>query len=104
LTHTFNEGRVRVPYLTKEQIEAEGWFPELILTETDEGEDKFVDGYTKYLSGDHLYQLEILHDNEIQITEKYYRNEVAQVWRVRYSGPCPTINELHTLQKWFKIK
>jgi hypothetical protein len=25
LTHTFNEGRVRVPYLTKEQIVAEGW-------------------------------------------------------------------------------
>lgn len=27
LEHTFREGKVRVPYLSKEQIEAEGWIP-----------------------------------------------------------------------------
>jgi hypothetical protein len=97
-------GIYRVPFLTKEQIEAEGWIPELVLTETNEREDKFVDGYTKYLSEDHWYQLELISESEVQITEKHYRNEVAQVWKVRYSGPCPTINELRTLQRWFKIK
>jgi len=96
---------IRVPYLTKEQIEAEGWFFCNILIEDDETDyDIIVEGFMLNLSEDHWFQMELLPDHQIKIMEKYYENELSQIWRMRYDGPCPSINEFRTLCKWFKIK
>src|SRR5882757_9385208 len=48
---------IRVPYLTKEQIEAEGWFFCNILIEDDETDyDIIVEGFMLNLSEDHWFQ------------------------------------------------
>ena len=100
LTHDFNDGRVRVPYLSKEQIEAEGW--------------KYLGGfwwewpikdsiYVEEFSNRTLdFRLNFSSPDKYLIMEAYERNSFD--WERVFAGPCPTVNELRTLQRWFKIK
>lgn len=94
---------IRVPFLTKEKIEDEGWEKENILIE-EEDEDILAEGLSYHISEDRWFEMHFLPNNEICIIEKYYRNQVTQCWNKRFEGYCPTINEFRTLMRWFNIK
>lgn len=77
--NAFNQ--VRVPYLTKEQIEAEGW-----------------ERYKKNIGG--LEYSIVFYKNTIEI---YEMDETG--YRVcKYNGNCPSINEFRTICKLLNIK
>lgn len=85
--------KLRVPYLTKEQIKKEGW---LQITSSDLA-FKFVKGE---------YNLEFI-SGVIQGMGIY---SSIGIWiqgnsgrLIRYIGECPSINEFRTLMKWLKI-
>jgi|SRR5882757_2707473 len=87
-------GNVRVPYLTKEQIEAEGWVHE---------------GGT-FTRQDYLFELYKLEYWELNQNTKIYRkNHIRDGsgrfdWRKIFDGKIPSINEFRTLCKWLEIK
>lgn len=81
-------GGVRVPYLTKEQIEAEGWEPDVIQ-------------FKKEIDSDSYYSL-TLADRDITIS-KVYMNGWSWVWKPFYSGECKDINTFRTICKLLKI-
>jgi len=75
------EGNLRTPYLTKEQIEAEGW-----------------ERYKKNI-GRLEYSI-VFYKNTIEI---YEMDETG--YRVcKYNGNCPSINEFRTICKLLNIK
>lgn len=94
--------KLRTKYLTKEQIEAEGWSPEKILWEGKDEQDIHVDGFSKSISEILWYDF-LFEEGKITIIKKYYRNEVAQVCETIFSGNCPSINEFRKIQKLLKI-
>jgi hypothetical protein len=116
LTHTFNEGRVRVPFLNQEQLESEGWiFKEYVKNpfvkrhhlfekKSLESEKGLMDGY------DTIYSLKCLLDYpymEIPMvmhlhTEGGFFGGVTHDGII-FDGRCPTINEFRTVCKWLKI-
>lgn len=98
-----NRGWIRVPYLTKEQIEAEGWELANVLVEDDNGNDMFNTGFVKYIDEDHWYELVLKEDNRTFIQYKWYRNSVAQLCREIYYGKCPSINEFRFITKLLGI-
>lgn len=89
-----NAGRIRVPYLTKEQIEKEGWE---YITTFDQGFKK--DNYfllwkenTKYLS---------IIPKDLSIAE----NEgLPMPPPIYFQGYCKSINEFRTIMKLLNIK
>jgi len=94
---------IRVPYLTKEQIEAEGWSFETVLFADDDENDVYSDGFAKHIDQDHWYEMVLRKDNKIHIVYKWYRNSVAQLWRDVYSGNCKDINTFRKITKLLKI-
>jgi hypothetical protein len=94
---------LRVPYLTKEQIEAEGWGFETVLFADDDENDVYSDGFAKRIDQDHWYEMVLRKDNKIHIVYKWYRNSVAQLWRDIYYGECKDINSFRTIIKLLKI-
>ena len=98
----FNE-QFRVPYLTKEQIEAEGWKLQNILLEDDDGNDMFSTGFTKTIDEHHWYELVLQEDNKLFIQYKWYRNSVTQLWRTIYYGKCKDINTFRKICKLLEI-
>lgn len=79
----------RVPYLTKEQIEADGWVP-----------DDFQ--FKKEIDTDSYYSL-TLSGNDVTIT-KVYIDGWSWVWKPFYSGECKDINTLRYIMKLLNIK
>lgn len=107
IIHMFEDGvqPVRVAYLTKEQIEAEGWdyFPSLLF-EGQDGEDAFFEGFHRQINKDLWYTVIYESDsNNLWIQKRYYRNEVSQVWEDLYKGKCKSINEFRTIIKLLEI-
>lgn len=89
------EGNLRTPYLTKEQIEAEGWF---IL-------GVYPGEATIYKKGEH----ELLHSkNKIKITKVWKSFEGEPDERTHrkdiYNGECKDINTLRVISKLLGIK
>ena len=97
-----NPNQIRIPYLTKEQIIAEGWELTNVLEEDDEGKDIFSTGFEKYINDDNWYSL-VLKDNKIIIYKSWYRNNVCRLTRTVYYGKCPSINEFRTITKLLNI-
>ena len=83
IINKLKEGRLRVAYLTKEQIEKDGW------KNTHFRED--LSGYNKG-----KFNLSFYHDNSfIRI---WNGNEV-----IVFEGKCPSINELRQIMKLLEI-
>lgn len=78
-------GEVRVPLLTKEQIEKEGWKFDNPYSACDEV--AYFNGYRLVLWSD--YTIRILNDNQTKIC---------------YDGPCPTINHLRQIMRLLNVK
>jgi len=96
-------GIVKTPYLTKEQIEAEGWKIENVLIQDDDDNDMFSTGFVKDIDENHWYEL-FFQGDKIFIQYKWYRNSVTQLCRTVYYGKCPSINEFRTIQKLLGIE
>lgn len=80
---------IRVPYLTKEQIEREGW------KETSEYNYKKINSnITMYYGKDHY--LWIMHPAITELGEEYKANS--------FKGNCPSINEFRIICKLLNIK
>ena len=94
---------LRVLYLTKEQIEAEGWKLQNILLEDDDGNDMFSTGFTKTIDEHSWYELVLQEDNNLFIQYKWYRNSVTQLWRTIYYGKCKDINTFRKICKLLEI-
>lgn len=79
---------IRTPYLTKEQIEEEGW---------KEYETRMICRSFKKENDYHLYWFET--DNAIQLCKG-----TPPMWlNYYYSGECPSINEFRTISKLLNI-
>jgi hypothetical protein len=100
-----NPPRIRTPYLTKEQIEKEGW--EFRKT------NKVRWWYEKPfevcfggipMSPAHKYwEIQLVHDPEyaaIKISAKISDDTLSDI----FEGKCPSINELRQIQKLLQIK
>lgn len=77
--------RIRVPYLTKEQIEAEGW--------------KF-----DYNLGDFDYYVKTVNDTEYELEFCYKERININIWkRTLYHGECKDINTFRKIIKLLEI-
>ena len=76
----------RVPYLTKEQIEAEGW--------TYEGNTRYT--WPSFIKGDYILLFKFKDDHTIHIHD-------LNKYNTKYSGECKSINELRYICKLLKI-
>ncbi len=90
--------KVRVPYLTKEQIEAEGFSGGRLLKHF-VGEDTRRFYYGKYEMdfNEITRKLSILDPNNEQCEQDCDENYL-------YNAECKSINEFRTLMKWLNIK
>lgn len=80
----------RTPYLTKEQIEAEGWKFNTNLLEFKQFEEYTKDNFCMIKMG-----------NKISIIKEDFD---AEDWDSVYKGNCPSINEFRIICKLLKIK
>ena len=77
-------GIVKTPYLTKEQIEAEGWKIENVLIQDDDDNDMFSTGFVKDIDENHWYELFFQGDKiSIQYT-------ASNVYKKAYADPVST--------------
>ena len=96
---------IRTPYLTKEQIESEGWSEDSVLTVDDNDNDILNSGFSKYMDEDNWYSLIQYPDNKILIQKCWYRNQVTWLSQDLFYGYCPSINEFRYITKTLlKIK
>ena len=95
---------IRVPFLTKEQIENERWELAEVLEEDDDGNDMFSTGFEKYINEDNWYSFVKKEDNKIIIYKSWYRNSVVRLTRVLFYGKCRCINDFRLIMKMLNIK
>lgn len=99
-----NSNRIRVGFLTKEQIEAEGWKLDTIITTDDDDNDLYNTGFSKYLDENNWYSVVLYPENKILIQKGWYRNEVTWLSREVFYGECKSINEFRYItEKLLKI-
>lgn len=94
--------KIRTPYLTKEQIEAEGWE----FKET----NKIRYWYQKQSPekggnwhGYYIYEAKLIHDPEMNYLKILYSFNAVEDECV-FEGECKSINEFRTIMKLLKIK
>jgi len=92
-------GMYRVPYLTKEQIEAEGW-------EKDTNHPLYK-GLLKFKNSNGTYWVRMSDNNKIDII-CYTSTEGKDIWTLQkrsviFEGYCPSINEFRYITKLLKI-
>jgi hypothetical protein len=88
MIHLIDDGAaaIRVPYLTKEQIEAEGW--------------KF-----DYNLGDFDYYIKTVNNTEYELEFCYKERININIWkRTLYHGECKDINTFRKIIKLLNIK
>lgn len=87
-------GVYRTPYLTKEQIEAEGWKFKLNIYS-----DEFGNGWViELLKGDYYFSF-----NQDYIAH-IYKWSSKEGSSTLFTGNCPSINEFRTIIKLLNIK
>lgn len=96
------QSKIRTSYLTKEQIEKEGWKIQNVLIEDDDGNDMFCTGFVKDIDENRWYEL-VFQEDKTFIQYKWYRNSVTQLCRPIFYGKIKSINEFRTLCKWLGI-
>jgi len=94
---------LRVPFLTKEQIENEGWLSAYIPNITTE-DDELQEGYAKYTDSRISYNL-FYNKNKLFIYKQMVYNEMSGNWTadILYDGECKSINEFRYICKLLKI-
>lgn len=97
-----NKKRIRVPYLTREQIEAEGW----VYSHTISGGTPSEENDIFEKEGDNVrYRLDNdANNNIISISGWFYSNIRNPLTKTSFQGSCPSINELRLIQKLLNIK
>lgn len=102
MVFSIKEGTIRVPYLTKEQIEAEGWMllERSAFIHFNVGlEFQFSEG-TAYRLEFPSTKNELYKGREIRI----YKKTLAGRGDTLFVGQCPDINTLRHIQKLLNIK
>lgn len=95
------EKEIRVPYLTKEQIEAEGW--NYLAVYGSDGNDKYVLIFEKK-TDNYVYELSFKSENEGILIEQL-RSTVDKTVREKfYKGECKDINTFRKIIKLLNIK
>lgn len=95
---------VRTPYLTKEQIEAEGW----VFKSTNnirswyEKLDLFIDA--PHSPSHQILAAELIHDSEYNTIQIRVQLRSDFEYHTFYEGHCPSINEFRIIQKLINIK
>lgn len=100
MTHPFpiKEGRIRTLYLTKEQIEAEGWSLGGI------GESWFYKKLAgvEYSDGEYFLDNNFIPFNDYELHYNFHTKKLIiqdQNRETLYNGGCPSINEFRTIIK-----
>lgn len=93
LIENYHPERVRVPYLTKEQIEAEGW---------EGAREKPTIHFRKNIDKDSYYSLTLNEDNQIVITKSFI-DGWAWKWSPFYAGQCKDVNTFRMICKLLNI-
>lgn len=95
---------IRTPYLSQEQLEAEGWnLTDIPFDDDLKDEDVFKKAFEKVISENLWYTLELMENHQIQIQKRYYINQVSQIWKVVFEGECKCINQLKQIFKQIHI-
>jgi hypothetical protein len=92
LKQYINDGALRTKYLTKEQIESEGW--KFISSGTKRGHCFYKKKYDLYFDNE-LGTVKIKNDKE----DISYEVESG----IKYDGQCPSINEFRKICKWVGV-
>jgi hypothetical protein len=79
----FQSGWIRVPYLTQEQVEAEGWKRAWY----EHGNTSYEKGELILTTFDDSRRIKINYTTDYQL----------------YDGNCTSINELRTIMRWLKL-
>lgn len=98
IPNLLKKGYIKVPYLTKEQIEKEGWI--------EDNDHPLFRGLLKLLTDKATYWLRINVHNIVII--RYTKVERNNVWEMQqrsvvYDGKCPSINEFRKIEKLLGI-
>lgn len=88
MIHDFKQ--IRVPYLTKEQVEKEGWIERIGLN------DFYKNDYRM------LFGRSIEDNNVVKSTHLHVYH--TRLKYILYEGSCPSINEFRTIMKLLNIK
>ena len=104
----FKYGKIRTPYLTKEQVEAEGWemyarsadlwfeFKESPVIHTNLQE---FHGYKPF----NLFLNYGLHDQKLQVRCDFSGGLDFSESDTLFEGYCPSINEFRKIIKWLRL-
>ena len=104
--------RIRTPYLTKEQIEAEGWIEKSRFQMLDVTDNQSEGGNTTSYGFEKGNYFLIFNDfsRRICLIYKDPSKETISSWSVQrdpehfnFNCICPSINEFRKIQKWLKI-
>lgn len=95
-TYSFGHTPIRVPYLTKEQIEKEGWKEETGYYKTHE----YSNSYATYFCA-------FMDNHKIRISE-YTKTDSTDLWRMQrrsivFEGECKDINTFRYICKLLNI-
>lgn len=107
-TEALSSKRIRTPYLTKEQIEAEGWkLSKYSMLFADFSKEDFQEDYYAYLFTKDNYTLVYNTENKILsivITDPSL-GEDSDLGKIPiFRGECKSINEFRTIIKLLNIK
>lgn len=102
-----NNNQVRTPYLTKEQIEAEGWIFKIKSVDLWFESDAEKASNLQDFYGYKCYKLFLnygLHDNKIKIKGDFTGGCNFNKADTLFEGFCPSVNELRIICKLLNIK
>ena len=96
-------GEIRTPYLTKEQIEAEGWVFKTTnrIRSWYEKPDLFIDA--PHSPSHQILAAELIHDSEYNTIQIRVQLRSDFEYHTFYEGNCPSINEFRTITKLLGI-
>lgn len=91
---------IRTPYLTKEQIEKEGWVEDI--------DHPIFSGSLSIKNDKATYWLRMIDKTNIRII-RYTKPDHNNIWKMQqrstiYDGDCPSINEFRQITKLLNIK
>lgn len=95
-------GKLKTPYLTKEQIEAEGWEFVTTMTSSNEFRIPFEEVYMKKFKKGY-YQFRYSNEHFASISIWDCTDNMKPIQRNLFNGECKSINELRQIQKLLGI-
>lgn len=95
-------GRIRVPYLTKEQIEVEGWEYQTTNKIRNWYEIESPENGGNWY-GYYIYKAQLIHDSEMKYVKISFCFDCAN-WETVFEGECKDINTLRSVMKLLRMK